>query len=58
MKPITRLGLAALLLSTAAAAYDYYSRFDNVFTGPGIVEHGLEAGGREILEEVYCRELE
>ena len=23
------------------AAYDYYSRFDNVFTGPGIVEHGM-----------------
>ncbi|MEM7173626.1 MAG: LLM class flavin-dependent oxidoreductase [Pseudomonadota bacterium] len=22
------------------AAYDYYSRFDNVFTGPGIVNHG------------------
>jgi alkanesulfonate monooxygenase SsuD/methylene tetrahydromethanopterin reductase-like flavin-dependent oxidoreductase (luciferase family) len=25
------------------AAYDYYSRFDNVFTGPGIVEHGMIA---------------
>ena len=23
------------------AAADYYSRFDNVFTGPGIVEHGM-----------------
>ena len=23
------------------AAYDYYSRFDNVFTGPGIVERGM-----------------
>ncbi len=23
------------------AAYDYYSRFDNVFTGPGIVENGM-----------------
>ncbi|MEM7564938.1 MAG: LLM class flavin-dependent oxidoreductase, partial [Pseudomonadota bacterium] len=22
-------------------AHDYYSRFDNVFTGPGIVEHGM-----------------
>ncbi|MHC8508346.1 MAG: LLM class flavin-dependent oxidoreductase [Rhodospirillales bacterium] len=22
-------------------AYEYYSRFDNVFTGPGIVEHGM-----------------
>ncbi len=26
-----------------AAAYDYYSRFDNVFTGPGIVEKGMIA---------------
>ncbi|MCP4327235.1 MAG: LLM class flavin-dependent oxidoreductase [Alphaproteobacteria bacterium] len=25
------------------AAYDYYSRFDNVFTGPGIVKHGMIA---------------
>jgi len=25
------------------AAYDYYSRFDNVFTGPGIVENGMIA---------------
>ena len=25
------------------AADDYYSRFDNVFTGPGIVEHGMIA---------------
>ena len=25
------------------AAYDYYSRFDNVFTGPGIVEAGMIA---------------
>lgn len=24
-----------------AAAYDYYSRFDNVFTGPGQVERGM-----------------
>ncbi len=24
-----------------ALAHDYYSRFDNVFTGPGIVEHGM-----------------
>ncbi len=25
------------------AAYEYYSRFDNVFTGPGIVSHGMIA---------------
>ena len=25
------------------AAFDYYSRFDNVFTGPGIVENGMIA---------------
>ena len=24
-----------------ALAHDYYGRFDNVFTGPGIVEHGM-----------------
>lgn len=29
--------------SKIEAAYDYYSRFDNVFTGPGIVENGLIA---------------
>ncbi len=29
--------------SKIEAAYDYYSRFDNVFTGPGIVEHGMIA---------------
>lgn len=23
------------------AAYDYYSRFDNIYTGPGIVENGM-----------------
>ena len=22
-------------------AYDYYKRFDNMFTGPGIIDHGL-----------------
>lgn len=25
------------------AAHDYYSRFDNVYTGPGIVDHGMIA---------------
>ncbi|WP_282609199.1 LLM class flavin-dependent oxidoreductase [Pelagibius sp. Alg239-R121] len=29
--------------SKIQAAYDYYSRFDNVFTGPGIVENGMIA---------------
>lgn len=28
-------------LSKIDLAYTYYSRFDNVFTGPGIVEHGM-----------------
>jgi len=29
------------VLSKIDLAYTYYSRFDNVFTGPGIVEHGM-----------------
>ena len=35
-------------------AYDYYSRFDNVFTGPGQVEHGMIAPlpRKQSLEEL------
>lgn len=37
-----------------AAAHRYYSRFDNVFTGPGIVEHGMI---RELPREQSAEEL-
>jgi alkanesulfonate monooxygenase SsuD/methylene tetrahydromethanopterin reductase-like flavin-dependent oxidoreductase (luciferase family) len=35
-------------------AYDYYCRFDNVFTGPGIVDHGLiaELPGTRTIEQL------
>lgn len=40
-----RMGFAAVNQKDALAknklAYEYYKRFDNVFTGPGIVKHGL-----------------
>lgn len=39
-----RMGFAAVNQKDAVAknklAYEYYKRFDNVFTGPGIVKHG------------------
>ena len=39
-----RMGFAAVNQKDALAknklAYEYYKRFDNVFTGPGIVKHG------------------
>ncbi len=36
------------------AAYRYYSRFDNVFTGPGIVDHGMirELPRKQSIEEM------
>ena len=36
------------------AAYKYYSRFDNVFTGPGIVENGMikELPRKQTIEEL------
>ena len=37
-----------------AAAYRYYSRFDNVFTGPGIVDNGMV---RELPREQTVEEL-
>jgi alkanesulfonate monooxygenase SsuD/methylene tetrahydromethanopterin reductase-like flavin-dependent oxidoreductase (luciferase family) len=40
-----RMGFAAVNQKDAVVknklAYEYYKRFDNVFTGPGIVKHGL-----------------
>ncbi|WP_120500455.1 LLM class flavin-dependent oxidoreductase [Roseovarius sp. EL26] len=36
------------------AAYSYYSRFDNVFTGPGIVDNGMI---RELLRDQTVEEL-
>jgi len=39
-------------------AYDYYSRFDNVFTGPGIVEKGMiKALPREMTLEQTAQNL-
>ena len=47
------------------AAYDYYARFDNVFTGPGLVENGMIAPlpRKQSLEELdasllICRPAE
>ena len=37
-----------------AAAHSYYSRFDNVYTGPGIVDHGMirELPRKQSMEEL------
>jgi alkanesulfonate monooxygenase SsuD/methylene tetrahydromethanopterin reductase-like flavin-dependent oxidoreductase (luciferase family) len=41
-----------------ALAYDYYSRFDNVFTGPGLVDHGcIRALPREQTVEELANNL-